>query len=465
MEYTQSYTRSTNGVKGLDHFSTGAKNDGVQLLKYGIWLYFILLIIEGALRKWVVPSLSQPLLIVRDPVAIALLLYAWYKNIFPHVSYVVWMISIASISLFTSLFIGHGNIAVTLFGARILLVHFPLIFLIGKVFNKTDVIKVGKVVLWISIPMAILIALQFFSSQHSWVNRSVGGGDGGGFSGAMGYFRPPGTFSFTNGTTLFFGLAGSYIFYFWLKIEQIYKPLLLAATVALLIAIPLSISRGLSFRVVIVLIFMVLTLTRNPKFIGKMIVSIIGFGMLITLLAQTGFLETPIEVFLQRFENAGKSEGGIEGTLINRYLGGMVKAIAGSSELPFFGVGMGMGTNVGGVLLSGGRTFLVSEGEWGRLIGEMGALFGIAVIFIRLAISFKVALKSYSELKNGYVLAWMLLSSALLIFPQGQWAQPTTLGFSTLIMGLLIAAFNHPPKPKADLSGITEQSNKIPERT
>jgi hypothetical protein len=36
----------------------------------------------------------------------------------------------------------------------------------------------------------------------------------------------------------------------------------------------------------------------------------------------------------------------------------------------------------------------------------------------------------------------MLLSFALLVFPQGQWAQPTTLGFSTLIVGMLIAAFN-----------------------
>ena len=35
-----------------------------------IWLYFWLLLLEGALRKWVVPQLSNPLLIVRDPVVL-----------------------------------------------------------------------------------------------------------------------------------------------------------------------------------------------------------------------------------------------------------------------------------------------------------------------------------------------------------------------------------------------------------
>jgi len=35
-------------------------------------LYLVLLIVEGALRKWLLPSLSDPLLLVRDPVAIAI---------------------------------------------------------------------------------------------------------------------------------------------------------------------------------------------------------------------------------------------------------------------------------------------------------------------------------------------------------------------------------------------------------
>ena len=47
-----------------------------KMIKALIWLYVVLLIFEGALRKWVLPSLSDPLLIIRDPVAIGIYLMA-----------------------------------------------------------------------------------------------------------------------------------------------------------------------------------------------------------------------------------------------------------------------------------------------------------------------------------------------------------------------------------------------------
>ena len=43
-------------------------------LRYLIWGYILLLILEGALRKWFLPQLSDALLLCRDP--IILLSYA-----------------------------------------------------------------------------------------------------------------------------------------------------------------------------------------------------------------------------------------------------------------------------------------------------------------------------------------------------------------------------------------------------
>jgi len=419
------------------------KERTIRLLKLGIWLYFFLLIFEGALRKWFLPGLSEALLIIRDPLGIAMILLAWQRNLFPQVTYVTLMFIIGIGAIFTALFLGHGNLFVTLFGARILLIHFPLIFIIGTFFDRQDVIKMGKTVVWISIPMALLIALQFYSPQSALVNRGVGGNmAGSGFSGAMGYFRPSGTFSFTNGTTLFFSLAASYIFYFWLSPRQINKIILLGATVGLLIAIPFSISRGLTFSVVIIIAFMLFTVSRKPKFLGQIIVAGLGVMIAMLFIGKADFFTTALDVMATRFDNAARSEGGLEGTLGDRYLGGMIEAVTSSVDMPFFGQGIGMGTNAGSALLSGGRTFLISEGEWGRLIGEMGALMGLSVIAIRLLVSWRLFVESLRLLKMGEILPWMLLSFALLVFPQGQWAQPTTLGFSTLIVGLLIASFN-----------------------
>jgi len=50
-------------------------------IKIAIWAYVLLWIFEGALRKWILPSLSTPLLIVRDPIAIYIILKAFHLKV------------------------------------------------------------------------------------------------------------------------------------------------------------------------------------------------------------------------------------------------------------------------------------------------------------------------------------------------------------------------------------------------
>ncbi|KAA3440830.1 hypothetical protein FOA19_02645 [Rufibacter hautae] len=420
-----------------------------QLLKKAIWLYFILLIFEGAIRKWVFPGLATPLLIVRDPIALLIVAKTLHRGLFPFHPYLIVPVLIGITSIFTATFLGHGNMMVALYGARIFLLHFPMMFAIGRLFNQDDVIKIGKVTLWMAIPMAFLIALQFYSPQTAWVNRGVGGDvAGAGFSGALGYLRPPGTFSFTNGLTLFYGFVASFIIYFWFNTDKINKLILIGATSALLAAIPLSISRGLFFQIGVSLIFAITAVSRKPKYAGKFVLASIGIGITLLLLSQTSFFETATVAFTTRFELATTNEDGLEGVLLDRYLGGLIGSFKDNQDLPFFGYGVGMGTNVGSMLLSGSKTFLISEGEWGRLIGELGLFLGLAVILIRLGFSLKIAIAAYRKLVAGDLLPWMLLSFGLLIVPQGQWAQPSALGFSTLIGGLMIASLR-PSKSKA----------------
>jgi len=47
------------------------------MLKKLFWAYFLLLIFEGALRKWIVPGLSAPLLLIRDPLGLLILIEAF----------------------------------------------------------------------------------------------------------------------------------------------------------------------------------------------------------------------------------------------------------------------------------------------------------------------------------------------------------------------------------------------------
>jgi len=416
-------------------------DSGLIWLKRGVWMYFLLLIFEGALRKWVLPGLSSPLLVIRDPIAIFILASAWNKNLLPPNKYMSSMMVVCIIATITALTIGHGSISVAAYGARILLIHFPLIFAIGQIFTREDVIKIGRVMLWISIPITILTALQFYSPQSSLVNRGVGGDmEGSGFSGALGFFRPSGTFSFTIGNSLFFSFLACYVFYFWVSNEKVNKILLIAASAALLASIPFSISRTLFFSILVSLFFTLMAVSKKPRYFSRLLLATFFLIILIVGLSETESVGTAIKAFTHRFESAGKIEGGVAGSIMDRYLGGMITAITDTHNLPFFGFGIGMGTNAGSAMLTGDRGFLIAEEEWGRLIGEMGIVLGIITILIRLLFSFSLTLKSYKKLNLGDLLPWILLSFALLTIPQGQWAQPTSLGFSVLIGGLILAS-------------------------
>ena len=140
-----------------------------DLYRKVIWIYLFLLIFEGALRKWFLPSLATPLLIIRDPIAIWLTIVGWQKGWLNN-AYVRAMMIVSTLSFFLTLVVGHHNLFVALFGWRIYFFHFPMIFVMGKVLSRTDLLKMGQFLLWLSIPMTVLIVIQFYSPPTAWVN-------------------------------------------------------------------------------------------------------------------------------------------------------------------------------------------------------------------------------------------------------------------------------------------------------
>jgi len=419
-----------------------SKYKSTPFLKKLLWLYFLLLLFEGALRKWVFPGLATPLLIIRDPLAVWLIIVSWRKGILEINIYVTLMMLIGVFATFTAILLGHGNLFVALYGARIFLIHFPLLFVIGKLFDKEDVERIGAFMLWVSIPMTFLLIVQFYSPQSAYVNRGVGGDlNGSGFSGALGYYRASTTFSFSTGTVAFYHLLGCYICYFWLSpSKRIPKYILVFTSILLVLAVPLSISRTLFFSVILLLIFTIFAVAVNKGSILKIIGVAVVLFVIIMLVSQLEVFQTATNVFTTRFTDANQVEGGVQSVLADRYLGGLVSALLAPDELPFFGYGLGMGTNVGSVLMSGKIEFLISEGEWGRLVGELGFSIGIIVIIVRLIVSVKITIASWHDLKYGNTLPWILLCFCLLTLPQGQWAQPTSLGFSIFVAGLTISS-------------------------
>lgn len=410
-------------------------------VKTALFLYFFLLLFEGALRRWVLPVFSAPLLLIRDPLAVYILIVAWKFRVLRLNVYLIVIGFVSLLSLYTALLFGHGNFYIAVYGLRITLLHFPLIFVIESIFSKNDLIRIARWMILLCIPMLLLIVVQFYSPQSAWINKGIGDySEGAGFSGALGYFRPPGTFSFTNGLVLFFTMCSAFIFWGLNYPLRLPKWLIHVSLCCLLLSIPFSISRTLFFSIIITF-FLYFIISLQSSFSLIRITLLISFAFISYLIfGPSDFLGTGIDVFKKRFELANESEGGIQGALVNRYLGGLGEALNASSDFPFWGYGVGMGSNFGSQFLTGKKEFLISEGEWGRVLGEQGFLLGILFLSTRIILSLTMIRKSYQSYRLGHMLPWLMMGNVIYYMIVGQWAQPASLGFSVFFGGVILAA-------------------------
>src|SRR6266480_7917428 len=191
----------------------------LQNIRRLIYLYLFLLIIEGALRKWIVPQFSNPLLLVRDPVVLAIYFLAWRAHVFPRNRFILSLAIIAILSWIVSIFVLDPYLPmsrillVTAYGFRSNFFHLPLIFICASVFDADDVRKIGWWILLGVIPMSLLMALQFHSAPDSFLNRTVGLGEGEQITAGGGKIRPPGTFSFISGSIHYVTGAAAFLLY------------------------------------------------------------------------------------------------------------------------------------------------------------------------------------------------------------------------------------------------------------
>ena len=409
-------------------------------IKIAIWTYIILWIFEGALRKWVLPSLSAPLLIVRDPIAIYIILKAFQLNVKFINPYVVLSSRFTLLRLAITLTFGHGNLFVGLYGARIMLLHFPMIFIIGAVFNREDILAVGRVMMTINILMTLVIYFQFISPQTAYINIGIGGEGSAGFDGAMGYFRPSGTYSFISGLSAFYILVSVFIFYFWLSKDSCSKFLLITSTLALLIALPITVSRTAVLGVLLVGLFAFVGSSSSFKSILRIFFTVLIIFILFTVLQKTTTIfNLATEVFMSRVDTASSQKGG---SIVLRTIENFTQPIADLLNKPFFVGNLGMGTNAGAQMLTGKIKFLISEGELGRLGGEQGLILGGGLIALRLFLAIALFYKSLQLPNNLKLLPLTFCGTALFLITQGQWAQPSMLGSTVITAGLLVASIN-----------------------
>jgi hypothetical protein len=424
------------------------ENPTIRNIRRLIWLYFWLLLLEGALRKWVVPQLSNPLLIIRDPVVLLIYVLAIRARLFPRNAWVLSLAIIGFLSLAASfvalwVYIPPGRIVlVSGFGFRANFLHLPLIFLMPRVLRPEDVKRIGWWVLILAVPMALLMVAQFRASPDSFLNRTAGG-EGEQIVAALGKVRTAGPFSFVVGVVAYFALATGFLVWAALK-RGVYKNwVLFAAGVALLIGIAVSGSRSVVGACAVVVASLVLVLFLRPGAVNR-------FGQVLLVTVVLGFIVTQTPIFREglgvltaRFSAVAESEEqSIVIGLISRVFDGFGEMVRVLPTSPFFGFGLGIGTNGGAKFLTGQSTFLLAEGEWARLVLESGPVLGLAFVFWRCGLLVRVALLCLQSVRRGNVLPLLLFSSSGLPLMNGQFGPPTILGFTVFTTGLALAARN-----------------------
>jgi hypothetical protein len=410
-------------------------------LRWLVVLYIGLLVLEGALRKWVLPSLSDVLLLIREPVVIAAYLLAFTHKKFPVNRIVVTGLVLMSAWSIETMILGHANLLVTCFGFRANFLHIPFAFIIGSVFYRSDVIDLGKWWLLGTLLMTAIIILQFNSPQSAWINRSIGGTTGAGFSGAMGKYRPPGTFSFIVGIVWFYTFSMAFLVAGMTQHKRYSKWILVTSAVAVLLAIPISISRSLLLAVG--LTFTVGMLASSLQKNTLMRYSRVALFICVALVAANQFsiFDNAKEAFLSRWESStGVDRGGVTNAIGGRLIDEFMGPFSGKEGLPSFGKGIGAGTQPGTKLLSGYRGFNLGEGEWYRITGEGGIVLGGLFILWRIWLTLKLSSYAFIKLRNGNGMAMIFLSATVFNLLIGNLGQTTIHGFTILGIGLTIAS-------------------------
>lgn len=417
-------------------------------IKRLIWAYFWLLVIEGALRKWVLTRYSDPLLVIRDPVAIAIYLLAIKARVFPRNVWVYSLLIIGAVSLIVGALVLQPYmpirplLLVTLFGWRSNFLHLPLIWVIAKVFDAKEVKRLGWWMLVTLVPLTIVMALQFNASPDSFVNRVAGGSaeaqqiDAGG-----GKIRPPATFSFISGVIFYAAASAAYLLYGALKRDTYPSWLLFAAGFALVVATAVSGSRSVLLAVLLVVASLGVIVLLRPSQInqfGRILLIVVAVMLIVTRLP---IFKEGVGILSERFTaSAEAAETTVAGGLFDRMLGGFIEPLNAFGHTPLFGYGLGIGTNAGAKFLTGRAVFLLSESEWSRVLLESGPILGLAFVLWRLLLTTRLGYLSVVQLQRGNILPIILYSSCFLTLLNGQFGQPTNLGFATLISGLCLAS-------------------------
>ena len=421
-----------------------SKDENYGLIKKLIWLYFLLLLFEGALRKWFLPGLSQGLLIVRGPIVLWIYYLCYSQGIFPSSNkYIVKLAQWTLLATALSIIINQAHPATIAYGARTNLLHFPLIFIMGRVLNHKDIINFGKAFLVLALPMTWIVAQQFQADRFDIMNVASGG-TGHQMMTSGDKVRASGTFSFISGIVFYYCFAVAFIIYGFLNKNTFPKWILYLGTGATLLAMVTAGSRSVIAESLQVFACFGFLAYYRPKEFGRIGASVFGISIIVLFLySQIDLFKEGLGFLSLRFEEASNVEGNPIEAYFIRYREIIASPYYYNKWTGFFGNGLGTATRAGSALGGGSGG---AELSWSRPVLENGFCVGVLFLAWRIWITKDLLFLCVKAVKKGNYLAIFIFGAAGPVMMFGILGQPTNLGFAAFGGGLCLAAAVSPKK-------------------
>lgn len=368
-------------------------------LRLAIYAYFFLILFDGIFRKWLLPSLSAPIMMLKQVAAIIICLIG-FRYIKRMTRWEISFFFVGIIVFATTMIFGHGNLIVALYGCLPYWFGLPVCFFIGKILTEKDLNFFSKVIIYTSIANSILLIIQFMLPPSHFLNYQGGeireGIEYVSVSELASIYRPAGIFMHNGHNALFMLLAISFtLYYLFYARNFIKRNILITACILDVLACFCAASRTtLILHIGFFIYFSFLNLKYLKKTIKYAFIGIVLLSFII--LSPIGRKAT--NNLSNRFESVAIEQMGhntviygIIVEIIGRNIEYNIKALTNPETIdgkpvPFWGYGQGMSTQIGGRILGIEENQGFSLAEWDglRTTCESGLILGWIILFIRL---------------------------------------------------------------------------------
>jgi hypothetical protein len=419
-----------------------------------IFVTYLVFLLEGMLRKWFLPGLSQALYFIRDP--FVLLIYGlafrhqlvevrgWFA-IWTGVAAVTSVVGIMMLALN-----GNGPVA-GLFGVRSYWLYMPLAFVVAACVEKDDLINFVRINLLLAIPICLLTLAQYRSSPDAFINQGVGS-DAPAVTVIENVVRPYGVFTYTGQHVIYVASLLALAALAWVMRSEVRMNLglLMISSFAILVMTLTTGSRSIYFfalQVTLVLGLLAVAAGRE-RHRGRALMF-----LLLAVATSAALFATVLNPALDAMVTRHTGAVAVEGSVFLRALGMLTSFTGRLDEAPALGYGIGAGTSTVSAWTGGISDVGNYENEWERLVQEIGPVFGFSLIVIRAMFVAYLLLRALASAKAGDATGLLLfgfVSSVLLV---GQITFSTIIGFLCwLYVGLVLAATGsrHRPEPPSE---------------